>query len=981
MNRLLFFLVMMIAVPSAVQAEWQELTTSRFRIIFDETDRYTAERVADMADRVYDSTTRFVNFEPRERIVVVIYGYTAEANGFFTSYPPHIALFVAGPSGPWLGARADWIETLFVHELVHYLHLTQPIGFFGMARPIIGPAAPSPSLIFMPGWALEGPTVYAETALAPGGRGENPFFEMQHAAPVLEGRMYSYDQAGMSSPFAPGGRFYASGYLIVDHLLREYGEDAFNELNRHFQRWPFLGMRRAVRRTTGLRADELWDNVVAELEDRWAYRLDLPVGTRVSPEEPGNWQLPVATDRGFVTYATGAYRVPGLYVAPAGSDDLDASDLSPDSWQLLAAVQPTDEHSWTVDRAGTTVVVAVVARDRAGTSLFSNRILPSVSNLWVLDLTDTPRGARPAPARQLTQDRQLIHPQVSPDGQRLVAIEREGSYSRLVEVDMARGSVQQLLAVERGRILNPTFDPEGTLVAVSLNLDGRNTILVVSPDEPDRIRAAGPDLPAGAEVHHPRIVDGRDGLELWYGASFLARPESQLPGLYRSTLADTIGRPQLVLEDRISAHAGVPHGPGARDVLYASYSADGFVIRTATAAVESESLADAAWETAVSPQARQGEESTPEWHTARQSSRYYDLPRPILWVPSGRTDIDTADDRLVFTNSGVGATIIAVSNLVRHELELNARWHIQGAQPVGSLQYTFTPGQTSLNIGLSYDLTVIPPVDDEFRQSNTVATTTLSRTLWSRFEPGRTRTLSGSLQARYERQLRVFLENGTPKAPATISERAQFSAGLGLGSSHAGSARDWSTGTPGGTVSTNVTVLPAVLSNPDAIFLSRSTASARVNPWRSRPGLAGGVQISPTVAVVAGNSSVGGDFLPYRAVAATDTASADSSTNLAALGRLEVRAPLPVADAAWRGLGFTSSAVRLFVEQALTANGGIADALTDGLRPVPETILGAELSVRGRFNLIDWPLSAGVSARVPHSGSNDRTAVSAYVRL
>ncbi len=57
-------------------------------MVFDETDRYTAERVVDMADRVYDSTTRFVNYEPRERIVVVIYGYTTEANGFFASYLP-----------------------------------------------------------------------------------------------------------------------------------------------------------------------------------------------------------------------------------------------------------------------------------------------------------------------------------------------------------------------------------------------------------------------------------------------------------------------------------------------------------------------------------------------------------------------------------------------------------------------------------------------------------------------------------------------------------------------------------------------------------------------------------------------------------------------------------------------------------------------------------------------------------------------------
>ncbi len=988
--------LMMMIVPSAVHTQWQELSTPRFRIVFEEADRYTAERVRDMAERVFETTTGLMDYEPGERIPVVLYGYTAEANGFFTSYPPHIALFVASPTGPWLGARTDWMETLFVHELVHYLHLTQPTGFFGSVRPVIGPAAPSPSLIFMPGWALEGPTVYAETALAAGGRGENPFFEIQHAAPVLEGRMYSYDQAGVSSPFAPGGRFYASGYLIVDHLLREYGEDTFNELNRHFQRWPFLGMRRAVRRTTGLSAPELWKHVVTELEDRWAYRQEIPSGDLVTPAGPGNWQLPVETDRGFVTFASGAYQVPGLYLDGAGTAEAGpvsrGDSVNPDGWQLLAPLQPTDEYSWTVDARGTTAVVAVVSRERAGTSVFSNRILPSVSNLWVLDLTDSPRGARPAPARQLTENRQLVHPRLTPDGTRLVAVEREGSYSRLVEVDRASGDVSHLIAVERGMILHPGFSPDGTMLAATVRGNGRQQIILVDMEDPHRIMAIGPETSTMAEVHMPRIVDGAHGLELWYGGAYLARPESQLLSLYRSRIqvrngpdgrTAEIGPPELVVEDRIAAYAGFPLQPGQDsrepDVLYASYSSDGFVLRRTIAEPGTpggaHAIPAAAAHALVAGSAVPAGAS-PESRTA-ESSRYRDVPRPILWIPTGSTAIDTDDsDTLQFTNSTAGVMLLAASNLVRHELEIQALWHIQGRQPVGSLQYIYTPGQTSLSLGFDYDLDVLALDPGEERTSNSTLSATASRTLWTRSAPGVTRSLSARLSGRYDRRLRVTLQDGVSTSAPSVVETVQTAAGVSLGSSQAGSARDRSTSTPGGTLSTTTIVLPPVLSNNDTVILNLSSATARVNPFRERRGLAGAVQLVPSLSVVSGNTSRPGQYLPYRTVDASVTASADTDADFAALGRAELRLPLPIADAAWRALGFTTSALHVYAEQALTAGSGGTAGWS--LEPVAETILGAELSVLGRFNLLDVPVRAGLTARIPHATGAGNAVIGAY---
>ena len=303
-------------------AGWRQHTTDTFQIIYRGDDPHAvaaAAEIAAIAPRVHQRTTTQMRYTPTERIPVVLRSDTARANGYFTPLPPHIEIFISSPSRYQLGAATpSWLELAFTHELVHYLHLTRPRGFFGVLSRVFGPLTAAGSVLFMPGWAVEAPTVYAETTLTPGGRGEDPFFAMTWLAPIYEHRMYRYDQAGFPPALPPRGRIYSAGYLMNDHIRATYGDDAYHTLNDTFMRWPFLGMRRAITRATGLSADALWWEMRRKIELRSAERFSLPAGTPVSPPDLiAHWHLVGETERGLVAWAAGP-RMPGaLYLLPA----------------------------------------------------------------------------------------------------------------------------------------------------------------------------------------------------------------------------------------------------------------------------------------------------------------------------------------------------------------------------------------------------------------------------------------------------------------------------------------------------------------------------------------------------------------------------------------------------------------------------------------------------------------------------------------
>jgi hypothetical protein len=986
-----------------------------------------AAEVARIAPSVRERTTGYLDYDPDEQIPVVLYGRTARANGFFTPFPPHIALFVGAPAGPWMGAATEsWLEGVFVHELIHYLHLTRPIGLFGSASRVFGPLAAAGSVLFLPGWALEGVTVTGETRLTPGGRGRNPYFEAEWVAPILADEMYTLDQAGFPSPYAPRGRIYSAGYIMTEYLLATYGEDAFVRLNREFQRRPILGMRRAIRRTTGEKADDFYAGMVTELEQRYAWQRELPSGVTATPDDLAGWYLLGAVDEGIVALRRGPFDAGSIMFRPAGGG---GGEAAPSSWRRIASVAPLDEYSVAVAASGN---AAVVVSERADLAGFGAGRMVSYGELFLVPLdadganfpgvAGSERGGDPSPSpaslRRLTRDTRLYHPATDRTASFVVAVERRGPHSVLVEVSVPEdpdgdGTITAVYGDGQTTLSMPAVSPDGTVVAAVENRSGRQSLVLLAREdtprgpryaELTRIGGAGADSGESFGIVPFRPIFSADGGELWFVGHGKRQPitfgedrqppsRSDLLQLYRLELppSPAASAPVAVLTDQVAVLGGVSLPDGR--VVYTTYRPDGFGIRFGERIPDSggtgstHSAADGTGGgDAVPPRSEDGairpaisavadtpardaspSDGSPAFSSPAmlpdETHRSFDLPRPVLWFPT----VGLAGESAGQTRFDTGIGMIAASIRGRNQVEAFAAWNPRDAEPSGEVTWTWMPGATAMSLTAARDYEYLDDprsrTGEGAAAESAIARSSLivaavERPLWYTETPRGYAGLVARAAGEYEAWDYSSI-GGSARDELTVAGAVRL-----LRYRHTGPAQIF--GGTGGDITTLVRYRPELLDRPVADLATRTTAAAALGrPW-------GMVRIRPTLAAATSGSGVALDNLPWRAGPfEPEGDGAIVSADLAWLGRAAVSVAAPPLDAAWRSFALQTIGASIFLEQGADAGGS----------PDNHSLVGAELTTGVLFNIAPLQITAGVVARLPHGEEAGDPAIRYYLRL
>ena len=623
----------------------KQILTDNFQIIFEAHDEWAAQQIAGFSDQVLAEIAQVLDHTPKRRIPVVLTSRPSVANGYYSPFPAKVFMFLTSPSNRFLGSRtSDWLRSLFTHELTHYIHLTAPVGPAKLLTPLFGPEVPAMNSPLMPGWWIEGITTYMESTRAEGGRGDSPTFKLTYEAPLVEQSMWSISQGAYSSNYPPRGRVYSTGYIMVDHLARTYGEEAFREINRRFSNWPFFGISPAVKKVTGRTSAELFDDALQELWDA------LPTVTKppllFSPDTVGDFHLPYQTDRGLLGFTR---------TLDAGGT---ISRYAPDGKSPLELIRiPVDAPgAITVTRDGSMAFIAYLWGDpyhKASTPLAP----VSYSDLYRVDL-DSHVFSR------ITKEARLMHPAVSPDGQRLVAIESVEDRYRLVEIDMEDGSTSVLYENPDGSVYEPNFAPDGSAVVFIEIVDGQSTLVVLEGQEHARILWPH----ASAELHSPRFITPET---LWVGSDF-----SERLSLYEVDRES--GTITLLLTDPLGITGAIPVGDS---VVYSTYTSNGYALRTVdSTALEAESIAK------QTPHTRRPHEGPTQ---RLPMETYSDTLRFNLWLPFPIN---------IPTEFVPGASVVMRSILGRHTLGASAAWSITDSLPLGILLYRYAPGPFTFTV-------------------------------------------------------------------------------------------------------------------------------------------------------------------------------------------------------------------------------------------------------------------------------------------
>ena len=621
------------------------MKTDHFEFIYEPQDTWAVQEILQISDRVYETLAEMLDHRPNRPIPVILTSRPVVSNGYYSPFPARIVLFTTNSANRFLGSRtASWIQSLFIHELTHYFHLTAPLGPARFLSPIFGPDVPAMNTVVMPGWWIEGITTYTETHLAPGGRGENPLFDLTYEAPLLEGSMWSLGKGSYNSLNPPTGRIYTTGYLMVEHLMQTYGEDTFARINARYVQWPFFGMRSAFTSVVGKTPSEVYSDALDEI------RSELPGGSPAyplfSPALQGNFYLPYHSEAGIVGFANthGEGHHVRIY------DDESQTRLP------LPPLAPSGPLNGTITAAGETLYLTSAWGDP-----YDKASIPmapvSYSDVYRYD-------GESGTFTRLTHRQRLTQPAVSPDGSRLVAIQSHEDRWRLVSVDTETGELTVLHDREAGNVFEPHFSPDGETLIFIENVEGLSTLAML--DAQGTVSTLWEHEPV--EIRNPRFVDER---RVWFasdGMGPLALFETEVvDGSRYRILSDGFGITGAIqLNDRVVYETYTAHGVALRDAPL------GALTRVPVPPVDMP-----AGTLRIEPTNR-----------GLESNVYRDLPRFNLWLPFAMNIPEFV----------AGATVIGRSALGMHTVQASGGWSFQADQPVFDLTYQYNPGTWLLTV-------------------------------------------------------------------------------------------------------------------------------------------------------------------------------------------------------------------------------------------------------------------------------------------
>ncbi len=535
--------------------EWMTLTTEHFRITYPAGLLEVAQRAGSRAERAWWSLGETFVAPPKKAVDLVITDHADISNGFARAFPSNrIVVFAPPPvDGFGLPHMDEWIELVVTHELVHIFHQDRARNLGGFLRALFGrvplewPFFPGSAT---PGWVEEGIATYFESELTQAGRVRGSFHEMVVRTAILEGAFESIDQTSGDSPVWPGGeRYYVYGSLFLKHMADLHGPEAMGAFVEAVAgQWVPYRLNAAAQQAFGISFSRAWEEWESQLQARYqalrdslSQRAPLTTGEALVREGYYAWSPEPSPDGETLAFA----RIDGR-----SDPQLRLKGLDSGQERKLSRTNNLSQFSWAP--SGDILFSQIEYTD-------SYRIR---GDLFLVD----PGGE----VRRVTTGARLDHPDVSPMGDRAVAVEEGEGSNRLVLVDLRTGDVRPLGARAEELWSYPRWSPDGRFLAASRWRPGAYFDLVILSLEGEVLWEVTRDR--GIDNGAAWTPDGR--WLLW------SSDRSGIPNLYAVSVDPETGEPGPMKQvtNLLGGGAYPSVGPEGEWIYYSSYHADGWWI-------------------------------------------------------------------------------------------------------------------------------------------------------------------------------------------------------------------------------------------------------------------------------------------------------------------------------------------------------------------------------------------------------------------
>lgn len=433
--RKLLFIACILSAPLTLLAQrfaghpsstkWKQINTDTVRVVFPAGYEKQAADIVATAHALGYKTQHSIGDRVR-KISIVLQPRTTATNGYVALGPWRSEFYLTPNQNSFELGSLPWHRFLALHE---YRHIQQYGNFNkGISRAfsyLFGQDGLSlASSAAVPNWFWEGDAVVQETVMSNQGRGRLPYFHNDYRSLWLSGKNYSWMKLrnGSLRDFVPD--HYRLGYMMVTYGREKYGEDFWKKVTDDAVRYKglFYPFQRAVKKYSGKDYKIFRKEALAHFEKNVeaADKNDsASVWAGKQKHFAENQEYPQWIDENNVVFVKNSFkRIPAFYIRDlvSGEDrNVRIKDIGLDNyfsyrnWRITyAAYEPNRVWSW-ID----------------------------YSVIRVLDLSTGQQ-------RTLTHNSQYFSPDISEDGNEVVAVEvAPGGESSLHILDSKTGTILQ----------------------------------------------------------------------------------------------------------------------------------------------------------------------------------------------------------------------------------------------------------------------------------------------------------------------------------------------------------------------------------------------------------------------------------------------------------------------------------------------------------------------------------------------------------
>lgn len=481
--------------------KWYRIETPHFRLIFPESFRPEANRLAGILDYSTPYVNYSLNSHPK-KIPVIIHNQNTISNGMVVWAPKRVEFYTVPDPNSY---PQDELEQLALHELRHVAQLEKiNRKFTGALGYVTGELAAGGLSAMIPLWFMEGDAVASETILSHSGRGRLPSFEMSLRAIALEQKkVYKYDKSLLGSyrDYVPD--WYEFGYQVTAWSRGKYGNTLWNNALDQVARTPYLinPVNLSFWKQARTTKRRLYDSAFLDLQKIW-FDDDLP-----NAQTPASKRRSPAHPKAYTSYRFPRFFNDSVILAErSGIDDIERFVLIYPNGSEQVIHTPGYYQPVRLSTGGGKIVWAETVYDER----WENR------NFSVIKIYNPKTQTEWA----LTRRSRYFAPDINSSGTRIVAVRNEPDNTSWLDIlDAGNGKVLQKFTLEGNvSFFKPVWQDSTHILVITLTQEGKDIreVNVVNNSWRTLYKSGFDDIqaiwPAGRYILFHSTQSGRDNI-------------------------------------------------------------------------------------------------------------------------------------------------------------------------------------------------------------------------------------------------------------------------------------------------------------------------------------------------------------------------------------------------------------------------------------------------------------------------------------